>query len=94
LLQIALDKGSRRGMSKKTVPCWLCKGTGIAEEGERVDVGLGTFCTAQVSADWDCGLCNGTGQIVLGSKAHNLWRKNVMNVGRYKPPVTNLEKGQ
>lgn len=68
---------------KLRVPCWLCKGSGITEEGERVDVGLG-LAMVQVSADIECGLCDGEGLIVLGSKIHNEWRKNVMGLPKWR----------
>ena len=53
--------------NKKTFPCWLCKGSGISEEGEYVDVGIGMM---QVSADWPCNYCDGKGLIEVGGPVH------------------------
>ena len=60
------------------VPCWICKGQGITERGEFVDVGVGDG--VQVSADLECGLCNGECLIEIGSKQHKYYRKFCMNV--------------
>lgn len=54
----------------KKFPCWVCKGSGIVEEGERVDIGLGPFVTAQVSPDIKCEYCNGEGMIEINSPLH------------------------
>jgi len=51
----------------KLFPCPICKGSGIAEEGETVDVGVGNV---QVSADIECGYCFGEGMIGVNSETH------------------------
>jgi len=57
----------------KQVPCWICKGNGIAEKGEWIDVGEGYY--QQVSPDIECGLCDGNGMIQIGSKEHLEYKK-------------------
>jgi hypothetical protein len=51
----------------KTFPCPICKGSGIGEKGECVDVGIGMV---QVSADWPCGWCVGEGMVEIGGTTH------------------------
>lgn len=64
----------------KKIPCWLCKGSGIIEEGERIDVGLGPFITQQVSADLECGFCEGEGMIEIGGPKHLEYKRDIMRV--------------
>lgn len=51
----------------KKFPCPYCKGSGVAEEGEHVDVGIGMV---QVSADWPCNFCDALGMIERGGSVH------------------------
>jgi DnaJ-class molecular chaperone len=57
---------------RKTVVCWSCRGSGISEEGERVDVGIGSV---QVTADTPCWLCEGTGFVKINGKQHKEYKK-------------------
>ena len=47
----------------KKYPCQYCKGRGISERGEFVDM-------QQVSPDIECGNCEGKGLIEIGGKRH------------------------
>jgi len=61
-------------MKKIKVPCWVCKGSGIIEEGETIDVGIGWGIEEQVSPDIECEWCD-YGMIEIGSKKHKEYRK-------------------
>ena len=61
-------------MKRTTFPCPVCKGSGILEEGDWVDVGIGSI---QVSADDYCTWCD-DGQMVIGGKKHIEYRKEIM----------------
>ena len=63
-----------KAKQKKKVPCWICKGSGLFEEGEDV-CGDGWR-----TPDIECDFCNGTGMIVIGSKEHKKYQKLVRNI--------------
>lgn len=71
---------------KRSYPCSYCKGSGIAEEGDYVDVGVGMM---QVSADWPCNYCDSLGMIEIGGKVHRriVQEKLALEIiGFIKPP--------
>jgi DnaJ-class molecular chaperone len=66
-----------KGIKQKYVVCWNCRGSGIIEEGDTVDVGIGQV---QVSPDISCWLCEGTGFVKINGKLHKQYRKFCMPV--------------
>lgn len=55
----------------KVFPCWVCKGSGIGEKGESIDVGgEGYVAMMQISPDIECGYCEGRGMLEVDGEIH------------------------
>lgn len=80
LLYLPLQQQNKIMTGKKVV-CWNCRGKGITEEGDTQD-------GFKISPDTECWLCEGTGQVIIGSKKHIEYREMCMpNTPEFKNSI-------